>query len=878
MIYALVSRASEGALPRRGGVEVLARYPSLLLVRAPVLPASVAVEEMLEDTAVSVHGLPVEIPEGLFAFEGAPHVLVRLAGPVAPEWTRALEARGVRVLFWCPRFGACLALPEGMDEGAFRDAFPFVLGARPLTAELCSRGTEGLASGAPLPAELVDVVCFTREDRARVEAELAGRGIEVLDASSVKLRVRFGGDLAELREMVGVRVADPARAPRLLSAAAAPAQAAPMAGALGLAAEDGGWRDGLAGRGQVVAVADTGLDRGAADATLHPDFRGRVVHLRSWPVNPSWTPFVTVPGTDDGPADLASGHGTHVAGLAVGSGALSGGRHRGVAPEAGLVFQALEQRTETRPEHAARFPTGLYLSGRPLDLRLLFRAAAEQGARIHVNAWGDPARGRYTDDCYEADLFLRENPEHLVLFAAGNDGADADGDRVLDGGSLYAPASAKNVVAIGATEGPEAGVGMRTDWGGLDLSRKRWPTLGDRADPISGDPERVALCTSAGPTADGRIKPDLCAPGTNLVAPRSAVARGQGWGLASPMPHYMYNGGTSMAVGVAGGFAALVRQAWQEHAGGHAPSGPALKALLVLGALPVIRRGDSGAEEPRHVAGFGRLHFAGCAPRQEGRTVLLMDGGAADALRSGEVREHRFTVGQAGPLRAVLAWYDAPGETLVNDLDLSLVGPGGRRVWGNHPAGGQGAPDRANTVEVIHLPGAEAGEYVLRVAGANVPAGPQPFALALSHPAAPAAPAAPPAPAPAARAEIPVDYVWGIGRATAARLAAAGVRTAAALARLDEAALAEATGFRGRTLAALRARLELLASAAARPAPALPAGTTLARAAGPLAEPPSGMAPEAWRQITAELSPLALVFDRARLSRVRVADLFRAAP
>lgn len=861
MIYALVPRASEEALRRRKAVEILARYPAFLLVRAPVLPASVPTEEVLEETTISVHGLPVALPEGEIVFDGAPHVLVRFAGPVAPEWTAALEAAGVRVLFWCPRFGACLALPEGMDEAAFRRAFPFVLGARALTQELCSRGTGGLPSGAPLPGVLVDVVCFTRADRERVEEELAARGIEVLASASTKLRVRFGGDPAALREIVGVKLADPARAPRLLAAAAPAAPSpSPMALALGLAGENGAWHGGLTGRGQTVGVADTGLDRGVLDETMHPDFRGRVRHLRSWPVNPSWTPFVAKPGTDDGPADRSSGHGTHVAGLAVGSGILSGGRHRGVAPEAALVFQAIEQQTETRPEHAARFPSGFYLSGRPLDLRELFRAAAAQGARVHVNAWGDPARGRYTDDCHEADLFLRENPDHLVLFAAGNDGADANGDRAADPGSLYAPASAKNVVAVGATEGPEGGVGLRTDWGGLDTARKRWPTLGDRGDPVSGEPQRVALCTSAGPTADGRIKPDLCAPGTNLAAPRSGVARGQGWGLASPMPHYMYNGGTSMAAGVAGGFAAVVRQAWEEHQG-RAPSGPALKALLVLGALPVLRRGDD-AEEPRHVAGFGRLHFAGCAPLQEGRTVRLLDEAEAP-LATGAVREHRFTVGRGGPLRAVLAWYDAPGETLVNDLDLSLVGPDGRRVWGNAPAGGEGAPDRANTVEVIHLPLAAPGEYVLRVTGANVPAGPQPFALALSHPAP-------------AGVELPVDALRGIGRVSAARLEAAGVRTLAALARLDDGEIARITGIRGRTLAALRERLAVLERTLARRAPLLPPGTTLGQALTPPAVAPSGVAPEAWRQITAELSPLALVFDRARLARIRVADLFRA--
>ena len=547
---------------------------------------------------------------------------------------------------------------------------------------------------------MVDLVCFDRPARERVAKALAARGIEVLDASSVKLRVRFAGDLSELRNLDGVKLADPARAPVPLglpngTIAAAADPMPPMK---------------LDGDGQIVAVADTGLDSGIADGSMHADFAGRIVSLAPWPLNPSWRPIVTGPGTC-GP-DLASGHGTHVAGLALGS-----GRYPGTAPATKLVFQALEHRCDIKPEYSTRIANGYYLAGRPLDLRELFGQARDLGARIHVNAWGDPAGGAYTDDCYEADLFLHEHPDALILFAAGNDGADRNGDGILDQGSLYAPASAKNVIAIGAAEGPMVGRGLRRTWGDLDRAGTRWRNLSDRSAQVSGTPDRIACFSSTGPTRDGRIKPDLCTAGTNVIAARSQRSVGLGWGLADPLPLYMFNGGTSAATGVAGGLAAVLRQAWTNQLNGVPPSGFALKALLIAGATPMCGRGG-WPEAQSHEVGQGLIDVSRSLPAA---ARLLVD--QAAGLETGETDSYTFTIPTAARLRAVLTWYDAPGEVLVNDLDLSLAADDGAVLAGQKP-------DRVNTVERIDatLP---AGAYRLTVTGHNVPAGPQPFALAI---------------------------------------------------------------------------------------------------------------------------------------------------
>ncbi|WP_112246317.1 S8 family serine peptidase [Kribbella monticola] len=76
------------------------------------------------------------------------------------------------------------------------------------------------------------------------------------------------------------------------------------------------WKSGLTGKGVKVAVLDSGID------ATHPDLAGKVIAAQNF--------------TQD-PAGDQVGHGTHVASTIAGSGAASGGRYRGVAPDAELL-------------------------------------------------------------------------------------------------------------------------------------------------------------------------------------------------------------------------------------------------------------------------------------------------------------------------------------------------------------------------------------------------------------------------------------------------------------------------------------------------------------------------------------------------------------
>jgi len=851
-MYALLSNSS--ALLDEAGYALLHRYTEHSLVCfTDDVELRATDGERLDGANISVNGRLVRLPAGEFECGNSSRQLIRFAGPIAREWLDKLAQLQIKFHFYCPPFGLCVEIPFSISQQKLVAELPALVAMSPYVREQCGRGLQRASSNSLQPHDWVDLVCFSEQMREDAANALADIGYDAVAISQYKLRIRGDVDLDAVRKLNGVKVADYARPTELAWG--------PLRMALGTQENSVGDEPSpmLTGQGQMIAVADTGLDHGVVDDDLHEDFRGRVAALHSWPVNASWNDYVESPALDDGAADRNSGHGTHVAGLALGSGQRSGGKYSGLAPEAQLVFQAIEQYTPVRADRRHDIASGFYLNGRPLDLVELFEQARQDGARIHVNAWGDPAQGQYTDDSYEVDRFLWKYPDAVVMFAAGNSGTDSNGDRALDQRSLYAPATAKNVTAIGATEGPLAGVGYRGTWAGFDPDRRRFSHYATRNDPVSGQPERMAMISSTGPTADGRIKPDICAPGTNLPAPRSRATVSRGWGLASPLPHYMYLGGTSMATGVAGGFAALVRQAWQQHLG-EAPSGPALKALLVFGSQPVRRHAD-GVVESRFSAGFGRLYLPSSLPSPG---LTLVDA-ISQGLATGEHRKYNFTVTASMAFRAVLSWYDYPGERLINDLDLCLIDVDGLRTWGNHPVDGCGSPDRVNTIEMIELANLASGDYTLEVSGANVPTGKQGFALVVNQ-AVPSIDAYRPDKPRAHSLVLSVEWLKGIGSTYEKRLHGAGIRTLGQLGAQDEATLMLVLKAPAYRIDRIRWRLELLVSTLTQLPESMPDVSLAGALAGDMT---SGFT----AQQRLALGQLEKVFDKDVLDRVRLTSL-----
>ena len=209
-------------------------------------------------------------------------------------------------------------------------------------------------------------------------------------------------------------------------------------------------------RGEIVGICDTGLDVGST-SPAHPDFAGRVKWVKSYPITPDLAPYINNPGADDGAADLDSGHGTHVAGSAVGDGAASAalqGRApiRSMAYGARLVFQAVEQALDWKSQANLQRYGRYLLAGIPADITTIFADAYAKGARVHSNSWGGGEPGVYDGQCRQLDQFVWDHPAMCVVVAAGNDGTDADSDGQINLGSVTSPGTAKNCITVGACE------------------------------------------------------------------------------------------------------------------------------------------------------------------------------------------------------------------------------------------------------------------------------------------------------------------------------------------------------------------------------------------------------------------------------------------
>nr|BFD85013.1 S8 family serine peptidase [Streptomyces sp. Xyl84] len=236
------------------------------------------------------------------------------------------------------------------------------------------------------------------------------------------------------------------------------------------------WEAGLTGKGVTVAVLDTGVD------TTHPDLAGRVTQTRSF-----------IPGEEV--ADR-NGHGTHVTSTVGGSGAASGGKEKGVAPDATLAVGKVLDDQGTGSE--SQIIAGMEWAARDVH------------ARIVSMSLGSTEASDGTDPMAQAVNTLTAQTGALFVIAAGNTGAPS---------SIGSPGAADAALTVSAV---------------------------DSAD-------RAAYFTSAGPRlGDNALKPDLAAPGVDILAARSRLTEGSG--------DYTTMSGTSMATPHVAGVAALLAQ------------------------------------------------------------------------------------------------------------------------------------------------------------------------------------------------------------------------------------------------------------------------------------------------------------------------------
>ncbi|MBL0163524.1 MAG: S8 family serine peptidase [Xanthomonadales bacterium] len=501
------------------------------------------------------------------------------------------------------------------------------------------------------------------------------------------------------------------------------------------------WDHGLFGSGQIISISDSGLDaneawfttlnKGLGDHTeittadtpvppalgaAHPD--NKVYAYWVQPGAEAYDNNSTCPG-----GSSTSYHGTHTSGTIAGdAGGMVGATtytastptssgHEladGMAPNAQLLFQDIGNDTSG------------CLSITNLGGTL--RQARDAGARIHSASWGSSSAGAYSGSDRVVDTTLSTLEDMIFVVSAGNDGSGAT--------TTGSPGNAKNAITVGAL----AHAGSKV----------------------------VASYSSRGPTTDGRIKPDIMAPGSSVISAsgdssttatiEAAVSKGLS--------------GTSMAAPTIAGNAGLVRQFFTEGfyprgsktpVDSYNPSGMALKAVLLNGTNPVLNSNTTPTDQfSTGNYGWGRgwtdsnLWFATTPSTfgDDNRRLRIFERTNVSGLETGDVNEYVIANVQAGQeLRATLTWYDpeaigGAALTLVNNLDLEVVGPGAAVYLGNVFSSGVsttgGIADIRNTVEQVRLTAPAAGSYTFRVKGTAIPGGTRPntsrqgYALAVS--------------------------------------------------------------------------------------------------------------------------------------------------
>lgn len=635
---------------------------------------------------------PVRLKSGAFAGAGEPaqnlaaaraarpgaetvHVLVQLDRAPEAETRARLEQAGLRLLGYVPEQAYFAAVSPGADLAAAAAAGVRWLGAvypEDKLSDTLRAGSPGRWAVAPDGRVRLRVWPFADVPLPQLRAALRAVGGELVRESpdtgevEICLAPEAVAALAELDPVRWVEEIPPPVAlfnDGLRTNLQVPEVEAPPYE--------------LSGAGVVVGIWDGGW----VDID-HPDLAGRVFRGE---------PSVSQP---------RNRHATHVAGTLAGSGAASesaGGlprQWRGVAPGATLVSYDVNTGPVIEEHRFAR---------------------EDHNAVISQNSWGITVSeffgnchllGDYTGDAPNYDHLvtgLYGAPYHVV-FAVGNarghgvfnDCPSPDGYRTIG-----VPATAKNVLSVGA---------------------------------IHSDDNSMTAFSAWGPTDDGRIKPELAAPGDEV---------GGDGGIKSTVPDGPYDVlvGTSMAAPAVSGAIALLIEDYRRRFNGQTPLPALVKGLLVHTAEDLNDATDWYQPGPDYASGYGRVRVRAAVDQ------LRRGGWLLGRVGPGDPAVYTLNVPpDTARVKLTLVWDDAPALqnaalTLVNDLDLVVTDPTGQRHYPwtldpNNPAAPalRDRPDHVNNIEQVLVDMApEPGQWTVTVLGNQLPLGTsQMFALVFS--------------------------------------------------------------------------------------------------------------------------------------------------
>jgi hypothetical protein len=746
------------------GGRLIADYGGFQLYDVPQingnLPASVKVRDVYNSILLNAVHLDTSKPgiqalrktEGAFA--GKRMHLVQFAGPVQPVWRKALLDAGVQIVSYIPQntylvYGDSASLgrvqamaaaaPHIQWDGAYLDDYKIHPRARAVDKNGNPRqiGTDRFAIQLMADA---DANAATLKLIDQLKLAPVQRQHQVLNLLDVIVRLS-AADLPKIAARPDVLSIQPYAAPKKVCEQQDQIVAGNLSGNVPSGPGYLAWLEGKGFAAEqftnfVVDVSDSGIDNG----TTTPNHFG--LYVGGEITNASRVTYNFLEGTPNFGSTLAGcdGHGNLNAHIVSGYDDSAGFPF---ADTAGYHY-GLGVCPFVRVGSSVIFDPDNYTY--PNDTTVISRAYTN-GARISNNSWGDsdPSDdGTYSVDSFEYDALVRDaqpadapypapgNQEMVVVFAAGNDGPSPV--------SISPPGTAKNIISVGAADNVQV-------IGGADGS--------DITDAESDNANAIIFFSSRGPCSDGRLKPDLVAPGTHVSGgvPQAERTGPQGDGEAlacfledgsgvsggvgtNGVPNlffpdgqqfYTASSGTSHSTPCVTGGCALLRQYFINNSllGANPPSPAMTKAFLMNSARYMTGLGanDTLWSDSQ---GMGEMDLGMAF---DGTPRILRDEAAADVFTaSGQTRAFAGVVGDTTkPFRVTVAWTDAPGNTTGNaynnDLDLTVT-VGGNTYMGNVFSKSNsivgGVADTMNNVESVFLPAGVSGNFTVTVTAANI--------------------------------------------------------------------------------------------------------------------------------------------------------------
>jgi subtilisin family serine protease len=356
---------------------------------------------------------------------------------------------------------------------------------------------------------------------------------------------------------------------------------------------------------------------------------------------------------------------------------------------AGTIFGAGNRNPTTRGM-ASGATLGVYgVGGFPTGYQAFDSISShytKYNVRITSTSYSNGNNSGYTSLARTMDNQIRNMPQLMHVFSSGNSGTS------------------------------DFGYGAGAGWGNITGGHKQAKNVMTTGNLVYTD--ALATSSSRGPAKDGRIKPDICAVGTDV----NSTINPNTYGLKT---------GTSMACpGISGALAQLYH-AYKDMNSGNNPNSALIKAAVLNTA------DDLGNAGPDYRFGWGRINALRAYNLLKDNKYILA------SISQSNANNHNITVpAGVAELRVMVYWHDYEAVAnasvaLVNNLDMKVITPSTAQVlpWILNPAPNAttlNAPatqgvDNLNNVEQVTIPSPAAGVYTVNVNGTAVPQGPQSY-------------------------------------------------------------------------------------------------------------------------------------------------------